>query len=74
MTLLVCLSPRFSADIRAMPCLLFTYLFSSATSFRHRIDDIEREKHDLLVVVSRLKEDSAQRDGAFFFLTVMGIC
>jgi nucleoprotein TPR len=37
-------------------------------SFRHRVDDIEREKRDLLVVVSRLKEDSAQRDGVSFFL------
>ena len=37
-------------------------------SFRHRVDDIEREKRDLLGVVSRLKEDSAQRDGAFLFL------
>jgi nucleoprotein TPR len=36
-------------------------------SFRHRVDDIEREKRDLLGVVSRLKEDSAQRDGMFFF-------
>lgn len=35
-------------------------------SFRHRVDDIEREKRDLLGVVSRLKEDSAQRDGVFF--------
>ena len=37
-------------------------------SFRHRVDDIEREKRDLLGVVSRLKEDSAQRDGVFLFL------
>jgi hypothetical protein len=36
-------------------------------SFRHRVDDIEREKRDLLGVVSRLKEDSAQRDGVFLF-------
>ena len=37
-------------------------------SFRHRVDDIEREKRDLLGVVSRLKEDSSQRDGVFLFL------
>lgn len=30
------------------------------------MEDIEREKRDLLGVVSRLKEDSAQRDGVFF--------
>jgi hypothetical protein len=34
-------------------------------SFRHRVEDTEREKRDLLGVVSRLKEDGAQRDGAF---------
>jgi nucleoprotein TPR len=34
--------------------------------FRHRVDDVQREKRDLLSVVSRLKEDSAQRDGVFF--------
>ena len=32
------------------------------------MDDTEREKRDLLGVVSRLKEDSAQREGVFFFL------
>ncbi|KAI9449362.1 hypothetical protein BJY52DRAFT_1215953 [Lactarius psammicola] len=31
-------------------------------SFKHRVEDTEREKRDLLNVVSRLKEDSAQRD------------
>ncbi|KAH9056279.1 hypothetical protein EDB87DRAFT_1637584 [Lactarius vividus] len=31
-------------------------------SFKHRVEDTEREKRDLLSVVSRLKEDSAQRD------------
>ncbi|KAI0260660.1 hypothetical protein BC834DRAFT_925773 [Gloeopeniophorella convolvens] len=31
-------------------------------SFKHRVEDTEREKRDLLGVVSRLKEDSAQRD------------
>jgi len=34
-------------------------------SFKHKVEDIEREKRDLLGVVSRLKEDSAQRDGMF---------
>jgi hypothetical protein len=37
-------------------------------SFRERGDDIEREKRDLLGIVSRLKEVSAQHDGVFFFL------
>lgn len=31
-------------------------------SFKHRVEDTEREKRDLVGVVSRLKEDSAQRD------------
>jgi uncharacterized protein (UPF0335 family) len=34
-------------------------------SFKHKVEGIEREKRDLLGVVSRLKEDSAQRDGVF---------
>ena len=39
------------------------------------MEDIEREKRDLLGVVSRLKEDSAQRDGVFLkFLRIMRIC
>ena len=37
-------------------------------SFKHKVEDIEREKRDLLGVVSRLKEDSAQRDGVFCIL------
>ncbi|KAI9435095.1 hypothetical protein H4582DRAFT_2080017 [Lactarius indigo] len=38
-------------------------------SFKHRVEDTEREKRDLLSVVSRLKEDSAQRDGSSTPLT-----
>ena len=33
-------------------------------SLKHRIEDVEREKRDLVGVVSRLKEDAAQREGA----------
>lgn len=32
-------------------------------TFRHKVEDTEREKRDLMGVVSRLKEDIAQRDG-----------
>jgi len=32
-------------------------------TLKHRVEDTEREKRDLVGVVSRLKEDSAQRDG-----------
>ncbi|CAL1712475.1 unnamed protein product [Somion occarium] len=31
-------------------------------TLRHRVEDVEREKRDLIGVVSRLKEDSTQRD------------
>ncbi|KAH9978869.1 hypothetical protein BGW80DRAFT_1557468 [Lactifluus volemus] len=31
-------------------------------SFRHKVEDTEREKRDLLGIVSRLKEDGAQHD------------
>jgi nucleoprotein TPR len=48
--------------------------FSSASSthnassvelgnLKTRIEDVEREKRDLVGVISRLKEDCAQRDG-----------
>ena len=30
---------------------------------KQRVDDTEREKRDLIVVISRLKEDANQRDG-----------
>lgn len=32
-------------------------------TLKHKIEDTEREKRDLIGVVSRLKEDGAQRDG-----------
>lgn len=32
-------------------------------SLKHRVEDTEREKRDLVGVVSRLKEDAAQREG-----------
>lgn len=32
-------------------------------TLKTRIDDVEREKRDLVSIVSRLKEDCAQRDG-----------
>ncbi|CCM06215.1 uncharacterized protein FIBRA_08460 [Fibroporia radiculosa] len=35
-------------------------------SLRHRIEETEREKRDLVTVVSRLKDDGAQREGKPF--------
>ncbi|KII91087.1 hypothetical protein PLICRDRAFT_28915 [Plicaturopsis crispa FD-325 SS-3] len=35
---------------------------TEADSLKHRMEDTEREKRDLVVVVSRLKEDSTQRE------------
>jgi nucleoprotein TPR len=43
-------------------------------SFKHKVEDIEREKRDLLGVVSRLKEDSAQRDGVFSMPFTYRVC
>lgn len=37
------------------------------------MEDIEREKRDLLGVVSRLKEDSAQRDGVFLTFSCLSV-
>lgn len=45
---------------------LSTSQSSSSTeldTLRHRVEDTEREKRDLVGVVSRLKEDSSQREG-----------
>jgi nucleoprotein TPR len=33
---------------------------------KHRVEDAEREKRDLMGVVNRLKEDATQRDGTLF--------
>ena len=48
---------------------------TESDTLRHRIEDTEREKRDLVGVVSRLKEDSAQREGSsnfkFIFVTYL---
>lgn len=36
---------------------------TEVNALRHKVEDVEREKRDLLVVIDHLKEDSAQRDG-----------
>lgn len=36
---------------------------TEADTLRHRVEDTEREKRDLVGVVSRLREDGAQREG-----------
>jgi hypothetical protein len=41
-------------------------------SFRHKVEDTEREKCDLLGIVSRLKEDSALHDGVFPIISLFG--
>lgn len=33
-------------------------------ALKHRVEDTEREKRDLIGIVSRLKEDATQREGA----------
>lgn len=37
---------------------------SETETLKHRVEDIEREKRDLVSVISRLKEESSQRAGA----------
>lgn len=36
---------------------------SEAELLKQRVDDTEREKRDLVTVISRLKEDATQREG-----------
>ena len=40
-------------------------------SLKHRIEDTEREKRDLVGIVSRLKEDASQREGTLVELTAL---
>lgn len=54
-------------DLEAQISNLSTSQYTSSTEldqFKHRIEDAEREKRDLMGVVNRLKEDATQRDGA----------
>lgn len=55
-------------ELQAKLASLTTSQSASSTevdTLRHRVEDVEREKRDLMGVVSRLKEDSSQRDGEF---------
>ena len=36
---------------------------TEAELLKQRVDDTEREKRDLVAVISRLKEDASQREG-----------
>ena len=52
--------------LQAQITALSTSQSSSSTevdTLKHRVEDTEREKRDLVGVVSRLKEDSSQREG-----------
>jgi hypothetical protein len=37
---------------------------------KRRVEETEREKRDLIGVISRLKQESSQRDGKFAYLLV----
>jgi nucleoprotein TPR len=55
------------AALQAQINTLSTSQSTSSTevdTLKHRVEDTEREKRDLVGVVSRLKEDSAQREGS----------
>ena len=41
-------------------------------NLKTRIEDVEREKRDLVSIVSRLKEDCGQRDGTKICFVVAG--
>lgn len=44
---------------------------SEVETLRHRVEDVEREKRGLVDVVSRLKEDAAQREGEYIVLGIL---
>lgn len=55
-----------------------TQTSAETDSLKHRFEDIEREKRDLVGVISRLKEEGVQRGGTVLFefspaLTLMAI-
>ena len=61
-----CHTASSRAALQAQINTLSSSQSSSSTevdTLRHRVEDTEREKRDLVGVVSRLKEDSAQREG-----------
>lgn len=54
------------AALKAQISALSTSQSSSSTevdNLKRRVDDTEREKRDLVGVISRLKQDSSQREG-----------
>ena len=54
------------AALQSQIASLSTSQSSSSTevdSLKHRVEDTEREKRDLVVVISRLKQEGAQREG-----------
>jgi predicted nucleic acid-binding Zn-ribbon protein len=61
-----CHTASSRAALQAQINTLSSSQSSSSTevdTLKHRVEDTEREKRDLVGVVSRLKEDSAQREG-----------
>lgn len=58
------------SDLQAQIRALSSSHTSSSTEvddLKHRLQDVEREKRDLVGVISRLKEESSQREGAVFW-------
>ncbi len=46
---------------------------SEVETLKHRVEDTEREKRDLVGLVSRLKEDAVQREGEYIMLKMMTV-
>jgi hypothetical protein len=56
------------AALQAQISNLSTSQSSSSTevdNLKHRVEDTEREKRDLVGVISRLKQDNSQREGTY---------
>lgn len=55
-----------NADLQARVTTLSTSQSSSSNEveeLKRRLEDVEREKRDLISVISRLKQDSSEREG-----------
>lgn len=69
--LMMCYSAQAQSNLKAEINTLSNSQSSSSSeveTLKHRVEDTDREKRDLVGVISRLKQESAQRDGKVSFL------
>ena len=71
---LFCLSEEENKSLKAQVAQLSTSQSSTSSeveTFKRRADEVEREKRDLMGVISRMKEEGAHREGTCLCLSVL---